>query len=101
MREQAITSRSDLAVRSLTPELAEPLRRDAEARLWIFCHTLDLRMAVYLATHIRRFSPESRLLLLKNLQHAGFEELLFHRVISVGESEGIFLDAVTELALSA
>lgn len=98
LREQVICSRSDLSVRSLTPEEADTWTQRPNPHLWIFCHTLETRTLVYLACRVLRFSPESRLLLLHGGQRIGFEASLFHKVIRPVSGEEVFLDTLAAMA---
>ncbi|HTW46848.1 MAG TPA: hypothetical protein VMD92_02805 [Acidobacteriaceae bacterium] len=99
-RERAIAGRSQLAVRSLTPEEAEKFVRDAEARLWIFCYTIDLGRLVHLACCVRRYSPASRLVLMRGRREPGFEATLFHRIVPALEGPESLIEAVSQLAVA-
>ena len=99
VREDFLSSRSDLRVRSADPEQAETAARAAASRLWIFCYTVELPKLVYLACSIRRYSVGSRLLLLSGSREPGFEQSLFHRTIRACDGLEGFLDAVNSLAL--
>jgi hypothetical protein len=98
-REEIILSRSDLRIRTLTPEDAETPARAADPRVWIFCSSIELPKVVYLACSVRRYSPASRLLLIKKADRPAFEDSLFHRATSAGEGIESFLDAISCLAL--
>jgi hypothetical protein len=98
-REEIILSRSDLRIRTLTPEDAEAPARAADPRVWIFCSSIELPKVVYLACSVRRYSPASRLLLIKKADRPAFEDSLFHRATSAGEGIESFLDAISCLAL--
>ncbi|MGC2635587.1 MAG: hypothetical protein WA294_00300 [Acidobacteriaceae bacterium] len=100
-REEIILSRSDLRIRTLTPEDAETPARDTDPRVWIFCSSIELPKVVYLACSIRRYSPASRLLLIKKVERPAFEDSLFHRVIPAAEGIDSFLDAISSLAVEA
>lgn len=100
-RERAIGSRSDLQIRSLTPEEAEGPARSGEAHLWIFCNTVELPKLAYLASSVRRYSPASRLLLLKSGRKHGFEDSLFHGIFRVDDDPEDFLRTVSRLAVAA
>ena len=65
IREDLIVRRSDLRVRSVDPEQAEDLARSSEARLWIFCFTIELPRLVYLACSVRQCSAHSKFLRLR------------------------------------
>jgi hypothetical protein len=97
-RERLIAGRSDLTVRSITPEEAEGHARDARPRLWIFCSTVEFPKLLYLASSIRRYSPESRLLLLDREQLPRFGLTLFHRAVHDGEEVDNLLEAVSVMA---
>jgi hypothetical protein len=99
-RERAIAEPSDLLVRSLTPEEAEKQVRDAEARLWIFCHSIDLGTLIHLACCVRRHSPRSRLVLMRGRRQPGFEASLFHQIVPALEGPQSLVDAVSHLAVA-
>jgi hypothetical protein len=99
-RERAIAGRSQLSVRSLTPEEAEKQVRDAEARLWIFCQSVDLGSLIHLACCVRRHSPQSRLVLMRGRREPGFEGSLFHRIVPALEGPDLLIDAVSHLAVA-
>jgi hypothetical protein len=99
-RERAIAGRSELLVRSLTPEEAEKQVRDAEARLWIFCHSIDLGTLIHLACCVRRHSPQSRLVLMRGRREPGFEATLFHQIVPALERPEMLIDAVSHLAVA-
>ena len=99
-REEAIRSRSDLPVRSMTPEEAESLTRSPKGYVWIFCASIELSRMVYLACSVRRYSRESRLVL-DGARKVGFERSLFHRIVRAEDPEETLLDAVSCLAVAA
>lgn len=99
-RESAIAGRSQLSVRSLSPEEAEKLVRDEEPRLWIFCHSIDLGRQVHLACCVRRHSPASRLVLMRGRREPGFEATLFHQIVPALDGPGSLIDAVSHLAVA-
>lgn len=99
--ERMIRGCSDLSIRSLSPEEAEPLCHRPEPHLWLFCNTFEARTLVYLACRVIRYSPQSRLLLLTGGQRVGFEGTLFHRVIRRGDGDAPLLEAVSELSVAA
>jgi hypothetical protein len=99
-RERAIAGRSQLLVRSLTPEEAEKQVRDAEARLWIFCQSVELGTLIHLVCCVRRNSPESRLVLTRGRREPGFEASLFHRIVPALEGTELLIDAVSHLAVA-
>ncbi len=100
-RERTISSRSDLRIRSLTPEEAEAPARSGETHLWIFCSTVELPRLAYLASSVRRYSARSRLILFKGGRQAGFEDSLFHWIFRAGDDLECFLAAVSRLAVAA
>lgn len=100
-REEIILSRSDLRIRTLAPEDAEEAAHSAEERVWVFCSSIELPKVVYLACSVRRYSPASRLLLIKKVDRPAFEDSLFHRAVPASEGIESFLDAITGLALEA
>lgn len=99
LRERAIISRSDLRVRSLSPEEGEAAARNSGAHLWIFCGSIELRKLVLLASSVRRSSPTSRLLLVRGYRRSGFEDSLFHWIVQSSDGVESFLDAVSLLAV--
>jgi hypothetical protein len=99
-RERVIAGRSQLSVRSLTPEEAEKQVRNAEARLWIFCHTVDLATLVHLACCVRRHSPGSRLVLMQGRREPGFEKSLFHQIVPALDGPDFLVQAVSHLAVA-
>jgi hypothetical protein len=99
-RERAIAGRSELLVRSLTPEEAEKQVRDAQARLWIFCHSIDLGTLIHLACCVRRHSPQSPLVLMRGRRQPGFEATLFHQIVPALEGPEMLIDAVSHLAVA-
>lgn len=99
-REGLIRNCSQLQVRSLSSEQAEKFVRDQEARLWIFCHTVDLGRLVHLACCVRRHSPASRLVLLEGRREAGFEASLFHQIVPALRGSDSLIDAVSHLAVA-
>lgn len=100
-RERIIAARSDLRVRSMTPEEAEAPARGTTPHLWIFCDSIEIAKLVYLACSIRRYSPNSRLLRLKGALQSSFEDSLFHWILPASEGIDPFLQAVNTLAVAA
>jgi hypothetical protein len=99
-RERVLAGRSQLSVRSLTLDQAEKRVRDTEARLWIFCHSIDLGSLVHLACCVRRHSPESRLVLMRGRRAPGFEASLFHQIVPMLEGPEALIDVVSHLAVA-
>jgi hypothetical protein len=99
-RERMIAGRSQLSVRSLLPWEAEKFVRDPEARLWIFCSSIELGSLVHLACCVRRHSPGSRLVLMRGRRNAGFEASLFHEVVAALEGPDSLFEAVSRLAVA-
>jgi hypothetical protein len=99
-REKAIRETSDLSVQILDPDSAEATARSAIPHLWIFCSRLDISRIVYLACSIRRYSPDSRLLLIKNSMKDGFEDFLFHWIGCAADGIDPLLSAVSTLAVA-
>jgi hypothetical protein len=85
-------------VRSMDPIEAEADAHLPYAHLWIFCNTVDPVQRVYLACCIRRNSPESKLILLEGARPAGFESVLFHRILKVNQGVDALLSTLHELA---
>lgn len=99
-REGVIAGRSELLVRSFSPEEAEKFVRDTEARLWIFCHTIDLGRLIHLACCVRRYSPASRLVLMRGAHEPGFEKSLFHQIVPALDGPESLIDVVSHLAVA-
>jgi hypothetical protein len=97
-RERMIAGRSDLTVRSMPPEEAEANARDPRKRLWIFCSTVELPKLMYLASSIRRYSPNSRLLVVDRYQLPRFALTLFHRSVCAFDEVDTLLEAVSQMA---
>lgn len=99
-REKAISERSDLNVQIVDPDVAEPMARSAIARIWIFCSSLEISRVVYLACSVRRYSPDSRLILIKNSLKDGFEDFLFHWIGCAADGIEPLLNGVSTLAVA-
>jgi hypothetical protein len=99
-RERIIRERSDLCIRSISPEEAETWARSAKPRLWIFCGTIEISRLVYLACSVRRYSRHSRLVL-DSPRTTGFEATLFDCIVRPGQDRGALLEAVSRFALAA
>jgi hypothetical protein len=100
LREGLLSSRGR-PVQSLTPEQAETEAHSADPHVWIFCSSVELFQIVYLACSIRRYSPESRLLLFEDLRLAGFEGALFHKVLKSADGPNALLTALDEMAFAS
>jgi hypothetical protein len=87
-----------IPARTCSPEQAEGLAHDTCPRVWIFCGSVEMDTLVYLAGSLRRYSPQSRLLLLEWNAPAGVEGALFHRVLDETENSDILTQAVREAA---
>lgn len=98
LREQVILAGTGLPVQTIYPEDAEELAHSTEAKVWIFCSTVTLGSLVYLASAVRRHSPESRLVLLEGTRPVGYEVALFHRILDPIRNVGSLVDTVRELA---
>lgn len=85
-----------IPARTLTPEQAEAFIHDAQPRLWIFCASIDTASLVYLSSSIRRYSPESRLLLVEYGLASGSEAALFHRLLHGMREVGELIRVVRE-----
>jgi hypothetical protein len=94
---RAIRSRTGLRVRSVEPGQAEAWARSAAKHVWVFCATMDYSRMVYLASSVRRYSPGSRLLLVKE-QAGGFEKALFDEVLRTPGNAEAIASAVKRLA---
>jgi hypothetical protein len=100
LRKQILTE-VGVDVRSVSPERAEGYARSSQPRLWIFCSSVELSSLIYLASSVRRYSPQSKLVLLSGLNSAKFEAPLFHRILSPFTGIDVFLKTVDELSLAA
>ena len=70
LRARVIES-SGASVHSIAPEEAETeLANTQMPKIWIFCHTLEFREFVSLATRVRRERPTDKLLRLNGLDEA-------------------------------
>lgn len=99
-RERAIRERSDLCIRSISPEEAESWAHSAKPRLWIFCGSIEISQLVYLVCCVRRYSRHSRLVL-DSPRTTGFEATLFDCVVPREKGTSALLEAVSRLALAA
>lgn len=99
-RERAIRDRSDLSIRSMSPEEAESWSRSEKARLWIFCGSIEISRLVYLACSVRRYSRHSRLVL-DSARLPGFERSLFDCIVRSDRETDALLEAVSRFALAA
>lgn len=95
-----LMEKSGLSVQSVSPEEAERLVRDGCSRLWVFCASVEISTLIFLASSIRRHSPESRLVLVEREAAAGIEESLFHRVMDGQASGDVLARVVQDLALA-
>ena len=66
--------------------------------LWMFCATVEYSQAMYLACSVRRCSPESRMLLLKEEALREIEKPLFDEVVRMPASMESIVSAVRRLA---
>jgi hypothetical protein len=99
LRKQVL-AQAGIFVRSLSPEEAEATAESSQARLWIFCNSLDLPSLMYLATGVRRFSPESKMLLLWGPSSPRFKLSLFHRILYPFSGVDALLRTVDELSVA-
>ena len=97
-RQEEIQTRAGMRVRWMQAQEAEILTRTRGKRLWMFCATLDSAQAMYLACSVRRYSPESRLLLLSEQEPPRFEMPLFDEVVLMPASMESIVSAVRRLA---
>lgn len=88
-------------VQSMSPEQAETEAHSAEAHVWIFCSSVELFQIVLLACNIRRYSPQSKLLLFEDLRPVGFEYALFHKVLKSADGPNALLTAIGEMAIAS
>jgi hypothetical protein len=88
-------------VQSMSPEQAETEAHSAEAHLWIFCSSVELFQIVFLACNIRRYSPQSKLLLCEDLRPVGFERALFHKVLKPADGPDALLTAIVEMVIAS
>ena len=97
-RQQEIASRTGMRVRWIPPSEAEVMARRPGKHLWMFCATVEYSQAMYLACSVRRYRPESRLLLLQEQETPGFEKPLFDEVVRMPASMESIVSAVRRLA---
>jgi len=99
LREKLI-SRTGLPVRSLTPEEAEDVAHSPDSHLWVFCRTVEMGSLIYLASAVRRHSPNSKLLLLEGPWPVGSAAILFQRILDPTRSIDLLLTTIIEMAIS-
>ncbi len=85
----------------ITPEAAIQESRKPRVAISIFCHSLSSLERVQLAASFRRYSPESRLLLVSQRANLDFEVMLFHSVVALEDGPQALLEAIHKLAKTA
>lgn len=98
--ENAIVTRSDLTVHSLAPVQAVDSAHSPVPRLWVFSSGIEIATLVHLASTVRRYSPQSRLLLVRSSPREGFEDHLFHWIGGEDDLDPL-LEAISRLAAAA
>lgn len=100
-QREALLARTGIHTRSALPEQAETDARSPEARVWVFCSTVEAAQVVYLACSVRRYSPNSKLLLIEGSRRVGFEASLFDRILKSKDAPEALLPAVSDLAIAS
>lgn len=99
-REWALR-KSGYNVHSLTS--SEFLRRklSSDDAITLFCHTLGPEECLFLAAHLRRYSPENRLILLTRGNSKRLESVLFHAIVRSEDGLDSLCTAINRLASAA
>lgn len=85
----------------ITPEAAIQESRKPQLAISVFCHSLTSLERVQLAASFRRYSPETRLLLVSQRINLNFEVMLFHSVVALEDGPDALIEAVNRLAKTA
>ena len=94
-----VISSAGFQVRSVSPEeLARELQSPRDARVWLFCHTLEFYEHEVLAAAVRRSRPSAKLLRLKGIHPVGSMTELFDQSLEASESVDTLLWVVSCLA---
>jgi hypothetical protein len=98
LRAQIISS-AGYTVHSMTPDEAfGDVRKEEEARVWVFCHTLEFYELALLAVAVRSSRPSDKLLRLTGLNDVGHMPGLFDGLLEPIRSVDDLLRTVSELA---
>lgn len=98
LRAQIISS-AGYSVHSMTPdEAVAEVRKEREAQVWVFCHTLEFYELALLAVAIRSSRPADKLLRLTGLDDIGHMPGLFDGLLEPVRSVDDLLRTVSELA---
>ena len=94
-----IISSAGYTVHSMTPDQAVgEVRKEREAQVWVFCHTLEFYELALLAVAIRSSRPADKLLRLTGLDDIGHMPGLFDGLLEPVRSVDDLLRTVSELA---
>ena len=98
LRAQIISS-AGYTVHSMTPDQAAgEVRKEREAQVWVFCHTLEFYELALLAVAIRSSRPADKLLRLTGLDDIGQMPGLFDGLLEPVRSVDDLLRTIGELA---
>jgi hypothetical protein len=88
-------------VHSLTVETLLLRRLAVIDTVALFCHTLDTEECLFLAAHMRRYSPKSRLILLTKGDRYRLESVLFHATVRSEDGLEALCQEIDKLASAA
>jgi hypothetical protein len=98
LRAQIISS-AGYTVHSLAPdEAVEEVGKEREARVWVFCHTLEFYELALLAVAVRSSRPSDKLIRLTGLNDIGHMPGLFDGLLEPVRGVDDLLRTVGELA---
>jgi hypothetical protein len=94
-----VISAAGYSVHSMTPDQATAeLQKAHEARVWVFCHTLEFYELALLAIAIREARPADKLLRLNGLNDLGLAPGLFDESLEPVKGVDDLLRTVADLA---
>jgi len=96
----ALLQDANYRVRSATPEMLSEIPKE-EGIVVLFCFTLAQDERVFLASSFRRYSPESRLVLVTQGGKPEQDEVLFHSIVRSEDGSRALLQAVRQLSFAA
>jgi hypothetical protein len=88
---------SHFQVRSIDPDAAECVCLSSASSFWIFGTGIEPEKLIYLASSVRRWSPNSRLLRLKISPEPDAADCLFHCLIDRGIASERIQQAIVSL----
>lgn len=97
-KRQTYLEEAGYKVIPITPEIAIQESRRAQITVSIFCESLSSLERVQIAASFRRYSPETRLLLVSQRINLDFEVMLFHSVVVEEDGPDAVIEAVHKLA---